>query len=347
MTNGVIKGDYVMAAVFCKYENFSEKNVKIFIGYGNSYEVCLNNETVKYCNLVRKESDIKIIPAMISSIIWGHIAGNAGRVYANIDAPKKYRYYIEIELKDGKHFYIKVDERHKECIEKCVDMKKYALGYGVTKYNFDNHEMSIEERNLHKSNFQSNKKILIPFAFLIGLTIWIGVIYTVGVKTDLIKVDNGDVNESDSVMREEIKVEGLEEESKVWGYYKDTKEAMNILTDELVNSEDSELENVRLIAEEIENKADNIWEYINGLERKEYNEKYYSVCQEYIVMCRIAAENIKEYTQDNDKEHLETAIECIKAGEESVESVEEYRRDFLRGIGCSDEEIERLVGEKE
>lgn len=178
MTNGVIKGDYVMAEVFCKYENFSEKNVKIFIGYGKNYEVCLNNQTVAYCNLVKEESDIKIIPTMISSLMWGHIAGDTGRVYANIDAPRKYRYYIEIELKDGKHFYIKVDERHKECISKCVDMKKYALGYGVTKYDFDSHKMSEEERQLHRANFERYKglKIFVLITLVICILVYIACI---------------------------------------------------------------------------------------------------------------------------------------------------------------------------
>lgn len=160
---------------------------------------------------MKREKTTKLIPAMIRSFMWAHIAGDEGTVYAHITAPKKYRYYIEIELKDGKHFYIKVDEKHKEYISKCVDLQTYALGIGFTKYNFDNHEMSIGERNLNKSNFKSKKKFLIPFAILIGLTIWIGLIYTVGVKTGLIKVDNSaDVNVSDSVKtEEEIKAERL------------------------------------------------------------------------------------------------------------------------------------------
>lgn len=347
--NMVIKGDYYLANVCAEFENFSEKKLKVYIKYFKHYKAYLNKETVAYCNIVEKEKTTKLIPAMIRSLMWSHIAGNEGTVYAHITAPKKYRYYIEIELKDGKHFYIKVDEKHKEYISKCVDLQTYALGIGVTKYNFDNHEMSIEERNLNKSNFKSKKKFLIPFAILIGLTIWIGVIYTVGVKTGLIKVDNSaDVNVSNSVKtEEEIKAEELEEESKVWGYYEDTKEAMGFLTDELVNSGDSEPESVEKIAGEIETKAEDMWGYISGLERNENNEKYYSACQEYITMSRIAAENIKEYTQDNDTKHLEIAVESVKNGEESAENILEYRKDCLKGIGCSDEEIESIVGEKE
>ena len=143
------------------------------------------------------------------------------------------------------------------------------------------------------------------------------------------------------------RAEKLEEESIVWGYYEDTKEAMGFLTDELVNSEDSELEGVEKIAVEIETKADSMREYVSELERNDHNEKYYNACQEYITMCRIAAENIKEYTQDKDTKHLEIAIESLKNGEKSAENISEYRKDCLEGIGCSDKEIERIVGEKE
>ena len=314
-----------------------------------SKKIYINEENVIYCNIVKKESDIKLIGTMISSLMWGHIAGDTGRVYANIDAPRKYTYYIEIEFADGKSSYVKAGETIKNIIEENFDLKEYALGIGKTKCNFNKYEISEEEKRLRKEATAINKKICIIFAILIGLTIWIGVIYTVGVKTGLIKVDNSaDVNVSDSVKtEEEIKAEKLEEESIVWRYYEDTREAMRVLTDELVNSEDSELESAEKIAVEIETKAEDMWEYISELERNENNEKYYSACQEYITMCRIAAENIKEYTQDSDTEHLEIAIESLKNGEESAESISEYRKDCLEGIGCSDEEIERIVGEKE
>ena len=340
MKDIVIKGSYA----YCFISPVLRKkkyNAVLQITMG-SKKIYINEENVVYCNIVKKESDIKLIGTMISSLMWGHIAGDTGRVYANIDAPRKYTYYIEMEFADGKSSYVKVGETIKHIIEENFDLKEYALGIGNTKCNFNKYAISEEEKRLRKNATAINKKLLaIIFILLITL---------ISLKICINIYDRGYVfsNTAENIENQEVtKSEKLEEESKVWGYYEDTKEAMGLLTDELVNSEDSELESMEKIAGEIETKADSMREYVTELERNDHNEKYYSACQEYITMCRIAAENIKEYTQDNDTEHLEIAVESLKNGEKSAENISEYRKDCLKGIGCSDEEIERIVGEKE
>lgn len=54
MMNMVIKGDYYLANVCAEFENFSEKNLKVYIKYFKHYKAYLNRETFAYCNIVEK-----------------------------------------------------------------------------------------------------------------------------------------------------------------------------------------------------------------------------------------------------------------------------------------------------
>lgn len=156
MINYIIKGDYANHQISIENAGNIGKE-KLCVLIARKKKLYLTNENVVYCNIVDVEAKNKFIASMINAETWRHISGDIGTLYGLVTAPKKYTYYIEFELADGKHLLTKVSELTKQFIKGKFTVSTFALGRAITKYDFYSHIMTEEERAV---NGQNNKGCL-------------------------------------------------------------------------------------------------------------------------------------------------------------------------------------------
>ncbi len=317
--NQVIKGDYKGAEVNVTISTEPELYFRIWKDYWY-----IQRAEVAYCSVVSVEEDINLIGAMIGGALWGHMAGNAGKVAGVLTAPKNYTYVIEFEFTNGKHSLVRVNEKIKKVIADKFPLKRhtgiYDSGYGMTVYDFSGHiesEFDTEQRSRHKSDI---------FRLLRAWCAALAVFTVIALIFCCLKGDN---------LKAEKNADLRAEEALAWEYHEYLKNSADELVYLLSDTSGDKAE-LSERAAEISDYRKVIYDFTNSRENDESNEYYAQLkesngCYEGVITNAVSYLNGK---YAGDTEYLEYMENYFEAAEDMESSVGEQRSVYLKQISA-------------